>query len=480
MYENQLTPHSSVAQWLLSDLERFRPITDLCVDLGKFALSLVDTVGTHMNESCQDEDDSKSNSGEAAIVSVVVDQLLASGLKPEDLAVISPYAAQVQLINSITPRSICANSVDGFQGGEAEVVILSLVRSNTDGECGFLKDRRRLNVAISRARRCCVVVGDTETITQVPYIDDMVTYLCENGNLVNLQSIQSQPQWAEAASKAGYVEFVETIATPVAPAVREISLKEEKSSSKSENQNDQKAEVQKKDQSKTNEDESKCNVTVDQPKKSKRKSKLERKIENSINAKAEIVVTDKTVKKSNFEQLKVDSAEPVKQELPASGVIMATCTQCKKSLPAANMELHSIHCARLMRQKAEEPVEYVQKTSNKKQKQQKKNVKKNPKNRDFEGIDDIDDLLDKAIATAGNCAFGTCKVGVRVMGFDCSTCSKVFCTKHKYPESHGCHASRGAHIPGRSEQIKKKQLQNKLKDKLGDMEKTRKTKSKKK
>ena len=323
MYENQLTPHSSVAQWLLRDLERFRPITDLAVDLGNFALSLVDTVGTHMNESCQDEDDSKSNSGEAAIVSVLLNQLLESGLKPEDIAVISPYAAQVQLINSITPRSICANSVDGFQGGEAEVVILSLVRSNTDGECGFLKDRRRLNVAISRARRCCVVVGDTETITQVPYIDDMVTYLCENGNLVNLQSIQSQPEWPDAASKAGYVEYVETVAIPT---VTEVAHKTE-NSQKAEipqkvEKSETKKEVPKTDQSEANEDESKPTVQ-----KAKRKSKLERKIEKSINAKAEIVVTDKVVKKSNFDQLKVDSVEPAKQELPASGVNMATCTQ---------------------------------------------------------------------------------------------------------------------------------------------------------
>lgn len=483
MYDGLLNADESVSNWVLGQLERFKPTTDLCADLANHPITLIDTVGAQMNENCQDDDDSKSNPGEAAIVAVLVAQLIASGLQPEDLAVISPYSAQVQLINSITPRSICANSVDGFQGGEAEVVILSLVRSNTDGECGFLKDKRRLNVAISRARRCCVVIGDTETITQVPYIDDMITYICDKGNLIALSSVQSQPEWTEATSQAGYVEIVEStlIADPIKPGKAEKTedaRKEIEPENKSEKSNEENNVVDVAASEK---------VVTDAPKmkkdEKKKKSKLERKIEKALSQKAELVTTEPTYKTTDFAVLSNEIAEPqsMKQSaLPPPTVDMATCTQCKKTLPSANMELHQVHCARMMKQKASEPVEYVQKKQTAKKKQQKKNVKKNPRNADFDDIDDIDELLEKAVSTAGHCAFGTCKTGVRVMGFTCATCAKVFCTVHKYPESHGCKASKGAHIAGKSELIKKKQLQNKLKDKLGDLEKTRKTKSKKK
>ena len=95
MYEGQLTPAESVKTWVLSQLTHFSPGGDLMTELGATPLSLIDTCGAHMNENAQEDDDSKSNSGEAAIVAVLVRQLLAAGLKPSDLAVISPYNAQV-------------------------------------------------------------------------------------------------------------------------------------------------------------------------------------------------------------------------------------------------------------------------------------------------------------------------------------------------------------------------------------------------
>ena len=386
-----------------------------------------------MNESCQDNDDSKSNPGEAAIVSVLVTQLLESGLKPEDLAVISPYSAQVQLINSITPQVICANSVDGFQGGEAEVVILSLVRSNSDGECGFLKDKRRLNVAISRARRCCVVIGDTETITQVGYIDDMITYICDKGNLIPLSTIQSQTEWPDATSKAGFIEIVESTAVAESLDSESIIQKTENINLKADTalksdlgevctQKNEQVEVEKEEEK---EEENKTELVKKakvkpEEAKPKKKSKMEKKIEKALNQKNEMMTVEKHFKTNNFSALPIENNPPK----PQSDVNMSTCTQCQKLLPTANMELHLIHCARMMRQKAVEPVEYVQKKTTKK-KHQNKNLKKNPRNRDFEGIDDIDDLLDQAIQTAGNCAYGTCKERVRVMGFTCPTCNKV-------------------------------------------------------
>ena len=118
--------------------------------------------------------------------------LIKAGIKSKNIAIISPYAAQVQLIAKLVGPTVSVRTVDGYQGGEAEVVILSLVRSNTDGATGFLSDRRRLNVAVSRARRSCIVIGDSGTVTRDSFIEKMFEYFGENANLVSPDQFQEK------------------------------------------------------------------------------------------------------------------------------------------------------------------------------------------------------------------------------------------------------------------------------------------------
>ena len=93
------------------------------------------------------------------------------------IAVISPYSAQVKLLREMLGESeIEIDSVDGFQGREKEAVLVSLVRSNRDGDVGFLADTRRMNVALTRARRKLIVIGDSATITAHPFYEKMVKY----------------------------------------------------------------------------------------------------------------------------------------------------------------------------------------------------------------------------------------------------------------------------------------------------------------
>lgn len=93
----------------------------------------------------------------------------------ESIAVVTPYSAQVQLIESLLKQSpslaentnstsIEIRSVDAFQGRERDVILFSAVRSNRDGRIGFLSDWRRLNVALTRARKGLVLVGDFDTL----------------------------------------------------------------------------------------------------------------------------------------------------------------------------------------------------------------------------------------------------------------------------------------------------------------------------
>jgi ATP-dependent RNA/DNA helicase IGHMBP2 len=73
------------------------------------------------------------------------------------------------------------STVDGFQGREKEVIIISMVRSNPKGEIGFLSNERRINVAVTRAKRLCVLIGDSGTVNKNKFLGDLMTYFKEHG-----------------------------------------------------------------------------------------------------------------------------------------------------------------------------------------------------------------------------------------------------------------------------------------------------------
>eukprot|EP01065_Artemidia_motanka_P011867 TRINITY_DN16479_c0_g1_i1.p1 TRINITY_DN16479_c0_g1~~TRINITY_DN16479_c0_g1_i1.p1 ORF type:complete len:1072 (+),score=275.63 TRINITY_DN16479_c0_g1_i1:96-3218(+) len=114
-----------------------------------------------------------SNKMEADSVVEIVRQFIAEGLKPEEIGVITPYAAQVRLLRRLlseyAPRTeaevgLEVNSVDGFQGREKELIVVSAVRASRSGGVGFLSDRRRMNVTLTRGRRGVVICGHTDTL----------------------------------------------------------------------------------------------------------------------------------------------------------------------------------------------------------------------------------------------------------------------------------------------------------------------------
>ena len=111
-----------------------------------------------------------------------------------DVGIISPYRAQVQLLRRMIKKReffkpyrhlISVNTVDGFQGQERDVIILSLVRSNDEGQIGFLRDLRRMNVAITRARMKLIILGSVDTLTKHPFYKRLYEYIVkmnlENG-----------------------------------------------------------------------------------------------------------------------------------------------------------------------------------------------------------------------------------------------------------------------------------------------------------
>ncbi|KAI7091471.1 DNA helicase [Hortaea werneckii] len=196
LYDSRLQAAESVRTRLLKDLPH--PVVD--TDDTREPLVFWDTQGGDFPEKVEADDDepsasgadasssgggggtgtkkkkgssllaeSKVNENEAALVVYHVRNLIQSGVKPEDIAVITPYNGQLALLSGLLKekfRGIELGSVDGFQGREKEAVVVSLVRSNGQGEVGFLGERRRLNVAMTRPKRHLCVIGDAEVVSK--------------------------------------------------------------------------------------------------------------------------------------------------------------------------------------------------------------------------------------------------------------------------------------------------------------------------
>ncbi len=103
-----------------------------------------------------------------------------------DVGIISPYRAQVQYLRRLIKKNefykpyrhlISVNTVDGFQGQERDIIVISLVRSNDEGQIGFLRDLRRMNVAITRARMKLIILGDAKTMTRHPFYKKLFEYV---------------------------------------------------------------------------------------------------------------------------------------------------------------------------------------------------------------------------------------------------------------------------------------------------------------
>ena len=179
MYEDRLVAAPAVADRLLTTLpyavsdtdDTREPLIFYDTQGGDFAETTTDTKTDAQQSKRSLLTDSKSNKMEAALAASYVSSLISAGVHESDIAVITPYNAQLSLLSSLLHHKYPAvelGSVDGFQGREKEVVVLTLVRSNADEkgqvEVGFLGEKRRLNVGMTRPKRQLCVIGDSETV----------------------------------------------------------------------------------------------------------------------------------------------------------------------------------------------------------------------------------------------------------------------------------------------------------------------------
>jgi predicted DNA helicase len=183
-YNNELEADVTVKDTLLSLNENF-PVLNVPIEL-------VDTAGCSFDELQNPETLSMSNKGEADLlfkhVELLLQQYQLSGEQQKiDIGIISPYKEQIELLKeklqefdyaNYPVRELAVKTIDGFQGEERDVIYISLVRSNSNSEIGFLSDIRRMNVALTRAKKKLVVIMDTATIGNHPFYKAFIEY-CE-------------------------------------------------------------------------------------------------------------------------------------------------------------------------------------------------------------------------------------------------------------------------------------------------------------
>ncbi len=186
-YNNELEADATVKDTLLSLNEDS--------DILHIPVELIDTAGCSFDEVQNPETLSLSNKGEADLIFKHLELLLqqyqhAGETTKLDIGIISPYKEQRELLkeslqnfdySQYLVNELDVKTIDGFQGEERDVIYISLVRSNPNSEIGFLSDIRRMNVALTRAKKKLVVIMDTATIGNHPFYKKFIEY-CETNN----------------------------------------------------------------------------------------------------------------------------------------------------------------------------------------------------------------------------------------------------------------------------------------------------------
>jgi predicted DNA helicase len=180
-YEGKLLAHPSVARELLRS--------------DQLPVEFIDTAGCGYQEEQDKETLSRFNKEEAAllikVVEKLIDEITLERWLEENLTmgIITPYSAQVDLLRHLAEGSaqleplhklVSINTVDAFQGQERDIIAISFVRSNDKGEVGFLSDIRRTNVAMTRAKKKLIMVGDSATLGAHPFYTQLLDYVQAN------------------------------------------------------------------------------------------------------------------------------------------------------------------------------------------------------------------------------------------------------------------------------------------------------------
>ncbi|XP_057693691.1 DNA-binding protein SMUBP-2 [Corythoichthys intestinalis] len=522
MYQGRLTAHSSVQAHLLKDLPGVT-----CVEETSTALLLIDTAGCGLMEMEVADEQSKGNQGEVDIVDLHIKALTEAGVKAKDIAVIAPYNLQVDLLRqklSTRHPELEIKSVDGFQGREKEAVVLSLVRSNRKGEVGFLAEDRRINVAVTRARRHVAIVCDTQTVQTHSFLKTLVNHITDCGEVRTafeyLQDIVPQNYVRDHKDTRPDNENAQKVERK-----KERKKKSSGTSSKNSNQHN-------------NPMKSRVSTLNEEEQKKKRESEIRKMVENflknltqmelqfpaSFNSHDRLLVhqiaeelglthqskgegTERCITVSRPEQPKPrEEEERKKNDKEGTSQEKDVPQQPPKELSLENpLDLKSLHLERMQREQQKREENAQQKKQQKISVSTNKSTVTKGKKRTKAGAceiaaaaspsDDFDALINAVVKAESVCSFVKCKASVLTLGQLCLFCNRQYCLSHHIPEVHGCGDKAKTHARMRiskegvlyagsgtkdksMDPNKKAYLHRKLDSKLKDMATQRKTKNK--
>ncbi len=178
---NEQIMHFSNLKFYQERLKAHPSVQNHCWHEEQPPVIFIDTAGCGYEEQKGDEGESLQNQEEVSLMMRHMERW--SVLQEHQIAVISPYRGQVNRMQEMLSESsnLEVNTIDSFQGQEADLVYISLVRSNEDGDIGFLKDYRRMNVAMTRARKGLIVIGDSATLANDAFYAQWMDWVEKSG-----------------------------------------------------------------------------------------------------------------------------------------------------------------------------------------------------------------------------------------------------------------------------------------------------------
>ncbi|XP_048886823.1 DNA-binding protein SMUBP-2 isoform X2 [Brienomyrus brachyistius] len=520
MYQGRLSAHSSVEGHLLRDLAGVSSVEETDTPL-----FLIDTAGCGLCEMEAADEQSRGNEGEADVVAMHVEALTKAGVKARDIAVIAPYNLQVELLRQRLSQKhpeLEIKSVDGFQGREKEAVVLSLVRSNRKGEVGFLAEDRRVNVAVTRARRHLAVVCDSQTVRHHGFLRSLVDYLTEHGEVRTAFEYleHAVPQNYSRDQETGRNKEVRTQGKKRETERRKVSEKRSPAVDRPPAScpgSDRVSHPTVEGQTKNREDELKEQLLgfMEDPERSRLDfpaslSGHDRLLVHQIaeelglshksagtGRERRITVTRVTRKEKEETPVEVTPPEPPQADAEE---------HLQEETRAANqVDLKTLHLERMKREQAKREEKAKQRKDPEAATQSKTCKKAKHANKGKSSIktvvppheDDFDTLIDAVVKAESVCSFVKCKANVQTLGQLCPFCNRRYCLSHHIPEVHGCGGQAKAETRRRisregvlyagggpkdksMDPSKKAYLQRKLDSKLKDLANQRKTKPREK
>jgi ATP-dependent RNA/DNA helicase IGHMBP2 len=380
------------------------------------------------------------------------------------------------------------------QGREKECVILSLVRSNPEGEVGFLAERRRLNVAVTRARRQVTVICDSETVRRDAFLAEFLDYVEKHGTLESASLHEDElppivrPKDVSSASLSSLKEKAGKEAAGGGGASGKIKKEKDSKVAKKKTENAKRPNTA----HSAKNTETFVNKKVLDPAAAQVKQDLVESLKDNLMVQVEAFLASEsdtfkfpceltaqerflvheiaeelgllhesvgeaktrhivlTKPQSSGEKAKLE--ETVQQEIPgllaASGIStplqlpvntpMVLCNNCQKSVAKANMELHKLRCQVQLGASAVNSTVSQSSSCALPKKKKSAPVKKLPGASKTDDIEDFDALCEQFQTLNRVCNYEKCKTKTAVLGADCVHCRVRFCLSHALAEIHGC------------------------------------------